>query len=335
MNLASYTSFTFLIIISSTTFANSEIFQNNMDVTDLINNKIKENTIVKIPAGNFKIDAEKSIVLKNNVTIEMSPETILNVIPSNKNSYQVFRIHNVKNVKISGGTILGDKYTHLGNGGEWGMGVEVKDSQNVSISNMSINKMWGDAVYIGTNGKNSNYNLKLNNLNLDDNRRQGISIISVDNLIVNNVTISNTKGKSPMNGIDIEPHNKNNILNNIDFSKIKTFNNTGNGFQVSLKNYNGSEREISINMTGYKDYGSRMGVVINGLETPVLGKININEVDLKNNKVSNYCFKDWGGNKIKVNINNLVYDKEYVKNRDEWCSAYRVNDFLKITKKRM
>ena len=59
------------------------------------------------------------------------------------------------------------------------MGVEIRDSQNISISNMSIDKMWGDAIYVGTAGKNSTYNIKLNNIRMNENRRQGISIISV------------------------------------------------------------------------------------------------------------------------------------------------------------
>jgi hypothetical protein len=333
MNFISYASFVFLIIISPITSADSGNFQNNSDITDLINSQIKENTLIKIPAGNFKINAEKSIILKNNVSIEMSPETILNVIPNNKGGYQVFRIHNVKNVKISGGMILGDKYTHLGNGGEWGTGIEIKDSQNIYISNMSIKRMWGDAIYIGNNGKNSNSNLNLNNLKLDDNRRQGISVVSVNGLFANNILISNTKGKSPMSGIDIEPNNNRNILKNINFSEIISLKNAGDGFQISLKKYNDSPEKISINLKGYKDSGSRSGIRIQGVETPVLGEINIDKVELKNNKISNYCFKNWGNNRIKVKVTNLIHDKDYIKNQDKWCSPYSNNEFLEVIKR--
>ncbi|HDU8210431.1 right-handed parallel beta-helix repeat-containing protein [Acinetobacter baumannii] len=333
MNLAPYTSFPCLIIISSIAFANSNLFQDNMDITDLVNNKIKENSLIKIPAGNFKINAEKSIILKNNVTIEMSPKTVLNVIPNEAKSYQVFKIHNVNNVRISGGTIIGDKYTHRGTKGEWGTGIEIKDSQNIYLSNIIIKKMWGDAIYIGNNGKNSNSNLNLINLKLDDNRRQGISVVSVNGLFANNIIISNTRGKSPMSGIDIEPNNNRNILKNIKFSQISTVNNAGDGFQISLKKYNNSMQGVSISLSEYNDYGSRSGIRIQGLKTPVIGEININKVNLKNNKISNYCFKDWENNKVKIKITNLLHDKEYIKNQDKWCSPYTNNDFLKVVKR--
>lgn len=328
MNSISYASFAFLIIISSTTFADSEVFQNNMDITDLINNKIKENTIVKIPAGSFKVDAEKSIVLKNNVTIEMSPETILNVIPNNKNSYQVFRIHNVKNVKISGGTILGDKYTHLASGGEWGMGIEVKDSQNITISNMNINKMWGDAIYIGTKGKNNNNNIFLENIKMDDNRRQGISIISVENLYVNNVMVSNTKGAAPGSGIDIEPNNNKAILKNLNFSNITTFNNKGIGIQTTLKNYRNSLQPITIYVNKHKDTGSGFGLLINGVSSNIEGLISFNETNYKNNKHSNLCFSSWNNKNFVVNLEAMNNDKQlYLK---KWCENFRENKQIKF-----
>ncbi|MCK0914884.1 hypothetical protein BFR85_017825 [Acinetobacter pittii] len=94
---------TLLIILTFTPIlANAEIYKNGEDITSILNNQIQENKTINIPAGNFKIDAEKSIILKNNVKIIMSPQTVLNVIPNKSNSYQVFRIHNVKNVKIMG-----------------------------------------------------------------------------------------------------------------------------------------------------------------------------------------------------------------------------------------
>lgn len=328
MNSISYASFAFLIIISSTTFADSEVFQNNMDITDLINNKIKENTIVKIPAGSFKVDAEKSIVLKNNVTIEMSPETILNVIPNNKNSYQVFRIHNVKNVKISGGTIFGDKYTHLASGGEWGIGIEVKDSQNITLSNMNINKMWGDAIYIGTKGKNNNNNIFLENIKMDDNRRQGISIISVENLYVNNVMVSNTKGAAPGSGIDIEPNNNKAILKNLNFSNIATMNNQGMGIQTTLKFYKNSKKPVNINIDNHKDYGSSFGLLVNGIDTEINGIISVTNTNYKKSKNSNLCFSSWDNSKFIVNLKKMDNDKQlYI---GKWCKDFRKNKQIKF-----
>lgn len=322
-----------IIYMPFSALAHGENFIDGTDITDILNQKISSANTVVIPKGRFKIDAVKSIVLKDNVTIKLDPKTYLEVIPNKAKNYQVFRIHNVKNINISGGNLIGDKHTHLDNKGEWGMGVEIKDSQNINISNMNIDKMWGDAIYIGTHGKNSNYNISLSNIKMNDNRRQGVSIISVEKLLANNIEISNTKGRSPMNGVDIEPNNNLNVLKNIEFNNLKSFNNVAAGFQISLHKYNESKNEISIKLNNYVDYGSRFGIKINGIITPVKGDILINNANISNSKTSNYCFQHWENNKINVNINKIQHDKKYVENQPEWCTSYDFNKNIKIIKK--
>ncbi|MDC5149577.1 right-handed parallel beta-helix repeat-containing protein, partial [Acinetobacter baumannii] len=148
MKILNKYSFIIFLLYSNPVFAQ---FHPGSYITDELNNLISstQNNIIYIPPGNYKIDAVKSINLKSNITIILDPKTTLSVIPNNKASYQLFRINNVRNVTISGGTLIGDKYNHLGDKGEWGMGIEIKDSQNISISNIRIDKMWGDAIYIG------------------------------------------------------------------------------------------------------------------------------------------------------------------------------------------
>ncbi|MFV5383670.1 right-handed parallel beta-helix repeat-containing protein [Acinetobacter junii] len=302
-------------------------FIENSDITDQINDQITKHKKVEIPSGKYFINATKSIKLISNTSIIMSKNTKLYVIPNGNSSYRVFDIRNVENVKIYGGQVIGDKYTHLNSKGEWGMGIDIRDSQNIEIYDMTIEKMWGDAIYLGNNGKNNNKNILIKNIIMDDNRRQGISIISVDTLVAKNITIKNTSGKSPMNGVDIEPNNPLNILKNINFSNTRTINNKGTGFQISLKMYNKSKNKINISLLDFSDHGSKIGLRINGAETPIIGSINITNIDLNENKISNFCFKDWNRNKIKVNIKNIKTDKPYT-NKQQWCSNYKESAYL-------
>ncbi|MFU0502950.1 right-handed parallel beta-helix repeat-containing protein, partial [Acinetobacter baumannii] len=100
--------------------------------------------------------------------------------------------------------LIGDKYSHLNKYGEWGMGIDIRDSQNIRISNMKISKMWGDAIYLGNNNNFSNSDIVLSNIIMNDNRRQGVSVITAKNLNANNLTIKNTSGTGPASGIAIE-----------------------------------------------------------------------------------------------------------------------------------
>ncbi|ENJ4686582.1 right-handed parallel beta-helix repeat-containing protein [Acinetobacter baumannii] len=271
-------------------------FIENTDITSYVNQLLKHQKVVSIPAGTYKIDANKSITPKDGTEIRLTPQTKLAVIPTKHGSYRVFQVKNVKNVKISGGSLTGDKYTHLGKTGEWGMGIEIRDSQNISISNINIDKMWGDAIYIGTNGKNSTYNISLKNIRMNDNRRQGISIISVNKLLASNITATNTSGAMPASGIDIEPNNGSMILKNIVLKNIKTSGNQGSGIQIGLSRYDNSTKPLSITIENHQDANSGHGLLLGAINKKAIGTMSI-----QSNSSGN-CFNAWSNNSIKVDI---------------------------------
>ncbi len=281
------------VILSCSAFAK---FEQNKDITSYINQLIKQQKVVSIPAGTYKIDANKSIIPKNGSEIKLHSETKLTVIPTKHGSYRVFQIKNVENVKISGGSLAGDKYTHLGSVGEWGMGIEIRDSQNISISNMHIDKMWGDAIYVGTNGKNSTYNISINDVQMNDNRRQGITIISVSKLRANNIKATNTKGAKPSSGIDIEPNNGSMILKDIELKNIATSGNAGSGIQIGLSRYNNSTSPVSISISNHQDTKSQYGILLGAINSKALGSVRLDSL----NYSSNSCFNSWSNNRFKV-----------------------------------
>lgn len=293
------------------------------DITTYLNDQLRLKLNVTVPAGNYKINADKSIVLRDNVNLTLSPKTTLTVIPSKNGNYQAFKIHNVKNVKISGGTIIGDKYNHLGNTGEWGMGIEIKDSQNISVSNMSIDKMWGDAIYIGTNGKNSTYSINLLNIKMNDNRRQGISVISVDTLIAKDIFVSNTSGTKPASGIDIEPNDGSMLVKNIQFENIMTSGNEGAGIQIGLSRYNHPSIPVSISIKNHTDIGSLYGLLIGSINPSPSGFINMNSLNYSNFSCLNY----WNNSKFNIKINGNIGSAKIKK-----CMGYVNNPNISLNK---
>ncbi|MFW6557541.1 right-handed parallel beta-helix repeat-containing protein [Acinetobacter baumannii] len=312
-------------VFCSSAFAQN--FVENTDITDQVNAELKKNNFVSIPSGDYKVDANKSIQPPSGSTIKMQNGTRLFVIPSRHDSSRVFKISNVYNVKITGGQLIGDKYTHLSSKGEWGMGVEIRDSQNISISNMSINKMWGDAIYIGTNGKNSSYNINISNIYMDDNRRQGISIISVDTLDATNIKATNTKGTKPANGIDIEPNDGFMILKNINLNDIFTSGNAGAGIQIGLSRYNSIYHPVSINIQNHTDAYSKYGLLVGAVNKLSSGTVNMSFVNYNRSKMPS-CFNSWSNNKFNINIRG-----EIGRSKDLRCMGYLKNNNISFSKK--
>lgn len=333
--LSSYT----LLLILCISIAQGKTLNNlkeNTDITDTVNQEIKAMAVkgggaIQLPAGNFYVDAVKSINLLNNITIILDKNTTLNVIPTAAKFYQVFNINKVRNVSIENGTLIGDKYRHLGKTGEWGMGINIKDAQNVTVKNMAINKMWGDAIYLGMDsGTSPNNNVFLTNITMDDNRRQGLSVISVKNLYVKKLRVSNTKGTPPADGIDIEPNNNKGYLENLNFTDIITSNNQGNGFQVSLSRFKNTSKKVSIKLTNHVDNGSYFGLILNGVSTRIDGDIIVNDTNYSNSRHSNYCFHNWQNNNIKVNLNNIKQDKANRFKISRFCIDYTANPQIRL-----
>ena len=79
---------------------------------------------------------------------------------------------------------------------------------------------------------------------MNDNRRQGVSVITAKNLNANNLTIKNTSGTGPASGIAIEPNNNKSHLENLTFKNITTENNKGAGIQITLKFYKNPKTQL-------------------------------------------------------------------------------------------
>ena len=231
------------------------------DDTDAINQAIENHTNVYIPDGEYLIDAEKYIRLKSNRSILMSENTVLKVKPNNNNYYAVFYLNTVSNVEIIGGTLIGDRDNHLSTTGEWGHGIEIRGCTNITIKDLTAKDFWGDGLYIGVSGgQKYSKNITLENVVSDNNRRQGLSVISVDGLYGLNVTLSNTNGTAPQAGVDFEPNNPDEILQNIVFKNLRTYNNAGSGVLKHLSQLDGTNNLITMTFENYLSEFDGIGI---------------------------------------------------------------------------
>ncbi len=237
---------------------------------------------VVIPSGTYGIDAIKSIQIKSNVTLQMTPTTILGVIPNAAAHYEVLHIGGVSNVNINSGMLWGDRLTHQGTSGEHGFGIAILGANNVTVTGTVSNNMWGDGFYIGngpTFGSSlriRSTNIKLVDVSADNNRRQGISLISGQNIMILRPKLTNTNGKSPSAGLDVEPISKSDILQNISIVDAYTANNETAGINLSLGALEGTSTPVGITVTNHTDNGSKQGMVISGGTGIVPGVVVVN-----------------------------------------------------------
>lgn len=201
------------------------------DVSLFDGREIKNGTIV-ISEGKYllRVKEEGGACLKIGDNTELVINGTLRLAPNGFKSYDIIRVVG-SNVKIHGqGSIVGDRSKHTGHEGEWGMGIRLDGSRNVTISGLTISDCWGDCIYIGGDSKNT----KISNCQLHGSRRQGISITKADGVSINNCKIANISCTNPQYAIDIEP-NKKCSVNNTLIENVEVTNCEG-GIRATLPN---------------------------------------------------------------------------------------------------
>ncbi len=173
------------------------------------------------------------------------------------------------NIKIRGkGTISGDKHTHKGNSGEWGMGIDVEDGHDVLIYGLTIKNCWGDCIYVGSKSTD----VKIQKCKLDHGRRQGISITSANGVKIKNCIITNVGGTNPEYAIDVEP-NKGEMVDNVVIESVKVDKCKG-GFLVYGKAINAKVGKVTIKKSSLTNI-PKMPISLQKCDTAIVDNIII------------------------------------------------------------
>ena len=195
--------------ISTKLFADLNYENSLRDVAALAHPNVKNRIVIE--KGEYKVKAEQ----KAKVCVPLCSNTdfilkgTIRLAPNDLKSCDIIQAKG-ENINIKGnGTIIGDKHTHTGKEGEWGMGINLKGAINATISGLTIKDCWGDCIYVGGNSRN----VLIERCKLDHGRRQGISVTKADGVTIRNCTIMNVGGTAPEYAIDIEPNKRDSVDN--------------------------------------------------------------------------------------------------------------------------
>lgn len=144
---------------------------------------------------------------RSDVTIIVEPDVMVRAI---NGAYVgandcVLTLADVENVTISG---YGAKIAMAKpeyKTGEWRMALKILGCSNVRVEGLTLRDSGGDGVYVGRGGTPCR-DITLRDLVVDNNRRQGMSVITVEGLVIEGCSFLNTNGTAPQSGIDFEPN---------------------------------------------------------------------------------------------------------------------------------
>jgi len=116
-------------------------------------------------------------------------------------------------------------------------GIRLNDVVNTTVAGLTIENTGGDGIYVGVLGAFSpgfSKNVTIRDVVINNAFRNGISVISVEDLLIENTVIHGTVGTAPRAGIDFEPNVPEQRITNATVRNTVITGNGLNGIQWHL-----------------------------------------------------------------------------------------------------
>lgn len=217
----------------------------------------------------------RPITLRSNQEILFESGVVVNAKPGSLafEDGQLFVASGISNACLIGygATLRMQKEDYLNppySPGEHRHGLLCYDCRDIEIVGLTVEDTGGDGIYIGgisTNGFCENALIK--DVTVKNAYRNGISVISAQDLLIDNAVVVNTSGTSPQEGIDFEP----------DFSAQRLVNVVVRNSVIAYNNWSG----ISFPTSGLLGNGGVQGIPITG--------------SIENVTIVGNGFDPWGG----------------------------------------
>jgi hypothetical protein len=197
----------------------------------------------------------------------------------------LFSAANKKNIKLIGpGATLRMRradydsadYTHA----EWRHVLKFHGCTGITIEGLTLAESGGDGIYLGAGPRGAPCkDVVIRDVICDRNYRQGISVISAENLLVERCLLKGTAGTPPAAGIDFEPNSANERLVNCVMRDCTIENNQGYALHIYAPHLDSTSEPLSIRIENCVTRGtnarSASVVVSSGPKGPVTGLIEL------------------------------------------------------------
>ena len=218
--------------------------------------------------------------------------------------------------------------------------ININGSKNIKIIGLSLTDGGGDGICISNGrGQYCSENILLKDLNCSRNFRRGLSVTSVKDLTVENCVFAETGGALPGTGVNLEPKNDKDRLENIVFRNCRMKNNNGTGFSISAFNLTENAVPFSIELENCVIDGSwQVGIGISGITWDGPGGIiDIINCEIKNTLGPGIYIKEKSSTRLKVRFLNCKMvntalgtkhpwpKKPWIPKQSYWLSKVKLN----------
>lgn len=167
--------------------------------------------------------------------------------------------------------------------GEWRHVLNLLGCKDVLVQGLTLAESGGDGIYVARgHSRKQSVNVTVRNVVCDRNYRQGVSVISAENLLIEDCVLRNTAGTAPAAGIDFEPNLADERLVNCILRNCRIEDNRGVGIAIYAVPLDGTSADMSIRCEGCVTRGTndRSSIIYTangGTNGPVKGSIEFTD----------------------------------------------------------
>ena len=272
-------------------------------------------------SGDYHVTSDEGIIVNSNSHLIFEQGATIVQTTLNATHYDMVILKDVENVVIDNLQIRGERSNHIGTDGEWGHGVSIYSSKNVTLNHPKIESTWGDGVYIGLKYwegyKFDNSNILINHPIICDCSRNGISVCSSKKVEIVSPYFKGINRTAPTSGIDIEPEHDTPcgvFLGEVKVTGVMTCIDCPHPFVTHIGQLSNSVVDIQIQDLVIKN--CFQGVHINAHHQDVTGTIHINRISCDNIHYNALMVKN-KPHSLKLNVGSISMGKRKIKDHSE------------------
>ncbi len=160
---------------------------------------------------------------------------------------------------------------------EWRHAISLRGAARALIAGLRIESAGGDGIYAGVERRGYVHipceDLTLQDLEILDSHRQGVSVISARRLLIEDSLISGSSGVMPMSGIDFEPNSGDPGFQDCVVRGCRIQNNSGVGVLFVLSKLGADVSPVSIRIEDCSIDNPTVAVWLRGLGNHVRGTL--------------------------------------------------------------
>ena len=210
---------------------------------------------ITVPATGLRTVYE-TLLVRDDTTLILEPGVVIHAAPDEFHGIfdSLMEVHEVRNVTIHGNgatmRMRREDYDSTDyQQSEWRHTLSIQGAENIEVVGLKAAGSGGDGIYVGATWDDRRVpcrNVTLRGCHAEDNYRNGIGIVSVENLLVEDCLITGTSGTAPQAGLLIEPSDLGDRLINILVRNCRVESNSGTGFMTNLSRLKGRSEPVDV-----------------------------------------------------------------------------------------